>query len=188
MLKIISSMLKASKKGDKYDYSSTQINLPSQLSKRIIEWGNKNIPNSDVYIEDGDKTYGRENDIHVTVKYGLHTTDPNEIKKAIKEFKTFKITLDTISQFSPKDKDYDVIKIDVESNELHSLNAAISKLKNSDEHPTYKPHITIAYVKKGCGKKVIGDKAFLGKSFNATEVVFSSKDGDLFTLPLKKIS
>ena len=77
MIKIISSTLLKTSKG--YDYSSTQIELPKKISDRIIKWGKKEIIDNNLFI-DSDGTKGREDDIHVTVKYGLHTTNVEEVK------------------------------------------------------------------------------------------------------------
>jgi hypothetical protein len=51
---------------------------------------------------------------------------------------------------------FDVVQVGVDSPQLHALNAELSKLPNGDEHPTYQPHMTLAYVKPGRGRQVQG--------------------------------
>lgn len=162
-----------------FSYSSTQINLPEDLSKKIIEWGDKFIPEEEIFNgDDGDYDLGREKRPHVTVKYGLHTVDSKEVEEIIKENGEVSISLGNVSIFEPEDKEYDVVKIDVNSEDLHKLNAKVSTLENSDTHPEYKPHVTIAYVKRGNGQKYIGVEVFKGLSFKSDKIDFSAKTED----------
>lgn len=69
--------------------------MPKTIAESILSWGKKNIANSDLYTEE--KKYGRENEIHVTVKYGLHTADVRKVQKVVEDF-------GSISRFVPKDK------------------------------------------------------------------------------------
>lgn len=163
------------KNGVTYDFSSTQIQLPSDLAKAVMDWGKKNIPDSEIHAdEDGGK--GREDDIHVTLLYGLHAESPDQVKRLLADKKSFEIELGETSIFS--NDVFDVVKIGVKSPELHKLNALLSKeCDNSNSHPKYIPHVTVAYVKPGKGKKYIGRKDFVGKKFRAITVVYSSSNG-----------
>jgi len=169
------------KHGQVYDFSSTQINLPDDLAKKAMDFG-KTIPDDELKVEN-DEGKGREDDIHVTVLYGLHAEKPDQVKKLIKDIKPFEITLGKVSAFETN-KEFDVVKIEVESPELRKLNKLLSdKCENSNSYPDYHPHVTIAYVKKGNAKKYIGNKSFVGKTFKATEITFSSKNGSRIALP-----
>ena len=64
--------------------------MPKSLAQSISSWGREHIADSDVYTEESQ--YGRENDIHVTVKYGLHTSDTKKVKKIVDGFGPFAIT------------------------------------------------------------------------------------------------
>lgn len=64
MLKIASSKVK-------YSHSAVMIGFPIVLANRIKNWCKKNVPAKEVST-DGDAK-GRENQIHCTVKFGLHT-------------------------------------------------------------------------------------------------------------------
>jgi len=170
MLKIIS------KKLVNYDYSSVQFDMPKTLAESILSWGKKNIANSDLFTEE--KKYGRENEIHVTVKYGLHTDDVRKVQKVVEDFGPFSIKLGAISRFVPKDKDYDVVKIEVDGDELSELHRKIGELPNNDEHPVYRAHCTIAYVKKGCCLELSGNTELKGKTAKVAKLTFSSYKGE----------
>lgn len=172
--KVSSSLIKTA-----FSYSSTQINLPEDIAKKIIEWGNANIPEDEIFSgDDGDYDLGREKRPHVTIKYGLHTVDSKEVEEIVKGNGEVLISLGNISIFEPEGKEYDVVKIEVQSDDLRSLNAKVSTLKNSDSHPEYKPHVTIAYVKKGNGQKYVGRQDFKGISFSSDVLDFSAKTED----------
>ena len=166
-------MLRIYSKSEEHDYSSVQANLPS-ISKRIIDWGKTKIKNSYIYEGEG---FGRETNIHVTVKYGLHTDDADEVKKVVTGYGSFDIELGEISKFSSDD--FDVIMIEVKSKELHELNKLIkNELECTDTHPVYKPHITIAYVQKGNCDELVGQIPFEGEKIKISEVCFSPVEGE----------
>jgi 2'-5' RNA ligase len=80
---------------------------------------------------------------------------------------------------------YDVVKIDVESQALRDLNAAISQaFEVTDTYPEYHPHVTIAYVKKGMGRAHIGEDDFAGLDVPIDRLIFSSKMGRQTIIPL----
>ena len=166
---------KESKKGVEYDRSSTQVDMPKELADKIATWGKQNIPDEEVYHE-GSK-YGRENEIHCTVLYGLETTDINDVKDVISDNGPVKIELGEIGIFENNPK-YDVILIKVKSSDLSKLHHKLDKnLDNNNKYKLYKPHITIAYVKRGSASKYKGDKVFNGKTVNFNELTFSPSEG-----------
>jgi len=152
-----------------YDFSSVQCNIPEEIANDIFQWGKDNIPDSDL-LEDG-----REDDIHVTVKYGIHMIDPTKVRDYLMTQKPIEATLGPITLFEADD--HDVVKLDIESPQLRKLNKVISdNFQVTDTHPEYIPHITIGYVKKGLGKKYDGRKDFDGKKVVLNSVLFSGKD------------
>ena len=174
MLRVRST--KIAKKGIDYDFSSTQVDFPSSVAKRVIKWGKENISDSDIYTEE--KKYGREDEIHITIKYGLHTAKADDVKDVLKGFKPFTIILGQVARFAPPDKEYDVVKLDVESKKLHELHKLLGeKLENTDEWSTYRPHTTFAYIKKGSCSNLSGDNIFAGEEIRVNSITFSSKDG-----------
>ena len=152
-----------------YSFSSIQFNFPSSIAQEIYEWGLKNIPES-ILADDG-----REDNIHVTIKYGIHINDFTALRNVFINVKPVPVTLGKISLFTSDE--YDVIKIEISSPELHRLNKVISSsFEVTDTHPTYTPHCTIAYVKRGCGAPYDGWKGFAGENILLNTVVFSGND------------
>lgn len=177
MKSLLEAMQKFFETEGPHTYSSTQIQAPKELADKVLEFSAK-IPEEDLYVEDGD--YGRETDIHVTIKYGLVTDSPTAIHTALEEYggKEIKVKLGKTSLFEAKgDTKFDVLKITVESEELVELHELLSKLENGDKHPTYKPHMTIAYLKAGLGKKYDGRTEFEGETFIAKDFWFKGKTG-----------
>lgn len=162
------------KRGISYDYSAVLCNLPSSISKLIQKWGFENITDENLYIEDG--KYGREDDTHITIKYGLHDSKETDVVNIMKRQRPFEVELGKISLFQTHDK-YDVVKVEVFSSNLFMLNAKLNKLPNSDEYADmYKPHVTIAYVQKGSCDNLSDCNDFKDIRFLADELIFSSKD------------
>jgi len=131
----------------KHSFSSTQINiLDEKLKSKILNLGSL-IKDEDLYNEEG---YGRDLVPHITVKYGIHTSDIKEIKNVMKSFnkKEIKFSLKEISKF--ENELYDVVIIKVDSEDLTELNKLINdNIENTTTYPVYTPHITLAYVRKG---------------------------------------
>jgi len=120
----------------------------------------------DVYV--GDMEFGGiQDDPHVTVLYGYHDdVKPGDVMTASDDVLPgdIELELNTLSVF--ENDEYDVIKFEVVSKELTDLNTKMrSKFNHTSTHPGYNPHVTLAYVKKGMGKKY--EKVFQ-ESYKAT--------------------
>lgn len=175
----LGQMSKSAKTDQVYDRSSTQYDFPERVAQKVLRWSEKNVP--DIIIGED----GREDEIHVTVLYGLFTTDPTEVEDIIKKYKIkpFEVRLSLITAFLNGDQD--VLKIDVESNGLHNLHKLLrANLKNDNKYPEYRPHLTIAYLKKGESENYIGRDDFQGISCKVDNIVFSSKTGEKINIPL----
>jgi hypothetical protein len=161
----------------KYSFSSVQINLPNDLSKKIIAWGKNNIDDDIIFRDPTNPSFGRENEIHVTVLYGIHSKTSKDTRMVVKSVKPFTIKLGEISIFDTSDL-FDVVKIEVKSPELHNLNKLFcNKITYTNKYKGYKPHVTIAYVKHGKGKQYVGKTPFVGKTFEVDHIMFSSREG-----------
>lgn len=153
---------------EKYSYSSTQFNIPEKES-RLIKKLADDIDQADLGED------GLEDNYHVTVKYGIHTDSASEIRKIVSDFGPVSMTIGKTSLF---ENDQDVLKFDVTSTDLRKLNSKIARsTKCTDTHPEYKPHITIAYLKSGHGKKYRNDDTLSGVELTLNTMVFSSKNG-----------
>jgi 2'-5' RNA ligase len=129
------------------EFSSTQVELPPAISSKLRQLADS-IPDSELGED------GREDAPHVTVKFGLHTNDIADVRRVLAGEAPITLTFGKTSLFPAKEgADYDVVKVDVDSPDLHRLNAKIAgALEHTDTHPDYKPHATIAYVKAGLGR------------------------------------
>jgi predicted RNA methylase/2'-5' RNA ligase len=98
---------------------------------------------------------GRETEPHVTVRYGLHTDNIDDVLSAMTGSGSVEMRFGKVSVFPGADsgKDYDVLKVDVDSPDLHRLHDDLGRLPHTDTHAEYHPHATIAYVRAGLGKK-----------------------------------
>ena len=169
---------KTAKLGQTYSYASTQVDLPENLAAKVIAWGKDNIPKEELT---GD---GLEDEIHSTVLYGLKGEGPGEVNRLLRHFRPFEVRLGLITHFDAPD--VDVLKVSVESPVIENMHYFFEKeLDNDNTFPTFHPHITIAYLKKGTAKKYIGNDFFRGEVFTAEDLVYSSKDGNKIVLKIK---
>lgn len=141
----------------------------------------KLIREEDLYIEGSE--YGREDDPHVTLLYGLKTDDPKEVKTKIEAwFGTLtEVELQGVGCFEPEERPFDVVKINIAlSSVLGSMNKALRELPFENDFPDYHPHATLAYVKKGLGKNYVGLKT--PKIAKVSKIVFSDSSDKKTTL------
>tara|TARA_R110000796_G_scaffold161858_1_gene278622 strand:- start:4116 stop:4694 length:579 start_codon:yes stop_codon:yes gene_type:complete len=176
------------KKGDSYDYGCVMLYF--KISNNVWSSVQDMIPEDELYTEEGGVTFGRENDPHITILFGLHDTISDD---TIKDLATNleapeSITLKDISIFS-NDK-YDVVKFDVtgdSKDELSKMNDVFTKQPHTTNFPDYHPHCTIAYVKAGNGSKYVKtlskDKEI---KIKPNRVIYSKPDGTKKTYNLKK--
>ena len=131
--------------------------LDAKMDKK--EWLDKHaggIDGDDVYRKPYDDSYGLEDNPHVTVLYGIHEDeiDPEPIHDVIRDkMGQITVTIDEIGTF--ENDEYDVVKYNVPvTPELKEYRRIIEDtFPNTQTFPEYNPHVTLAYVKPGCGKK-----------------------------------
>lgn len=160
-----------------YSYGCVMAMLPKELADKVRGYAAL-IPDEDVY-DDGSGEHGREDDPHVTVKYGLHTDDGDEVREVLRDNPPANVKLGRMSVFN--NDDYVVLKIDVDSPDLHALNKQIvENLKCTDGFPVYHPHVTVAYLKHRKGdenwyRKLFSDM-FEGEECELDKLLFSTAD------------
>lgn len=171
-----------------HKFSCVYIKIPAVIGDKVVAWGKQQISN-DVLFVDEDGGMGREEEQHVTVKYGLHDSMPSdELLNIFASTAPFNAQIEPISLF--RNEKYDVVKMGVSSPQLREFNRRVStECPCTDTFPDYNPHITLAYVKPGTCDRLEGTSPFdnpvkmgvtdLRKEgeFKADSVVFSSHTG-----------
>jgi 2'-5' RNA ligase len=159
-----------------YEFGCVLLELDLPGWKKIISI----IDPEDLY-EPNDGRHGIETDPHVTLKFGLESSVTLEQVREILEKNplTEKIHVEKIDLF--RNEQFDVVKFKVTpSKQLIKINQELSQLPNQDKFPNYNPHITIGYVKPGCGDKYIQDN-FDGWA-TPYKIIYSMPNGNKFYL------
>ena len=171
-----------------HSYSCLLARLPQPLALKVRGYG-LSIPDERIYHGDGDM--GREDDPHITIKYGIHTTDPDEVREKLAGQRSFRAILGPVSIFNADG--YSVLKINVEGLSIRKLNRFVSSsFKCTDTFPEYNPHCTIAYVNKDEADpywfKSYWTDEFEGIPVEFNSLVFSVPSGEKYNIPLKGVA
>jgi 2'-5' RNA ligase len=159
--------------------------IPPRDTAKIVAWAQENIPEHNLAGS------GLERDSHVTVLYGYDAdVKHKEVAKQLPDkpvvFRLGKIKRFPASEHRP---DSDVLVVEVESEDLQDLNAAMRKAfegRYTNSYPTYTPHLTLAYVKPGASKNLDGHARFEGETYVCDEVQYSTPEAkSRHTLSLK---
>lgn len=128
---------------------------------RVLGYGSESgvaiMPSDYVYAPEGDyrswvKGPVGEEGPHVTVKYGL-LTPAYEMQAAVNQLigwpRSIEVEVEDIEVFpSPfEDLEYGCLVARLGGKDLAEMNAALSVLPHVDSYATFKPHITLAYLK-----------------------------------------
>jgi 2'-5' RNA ligase len=166
---------------ESYDYGCLMIYFDDDSAKDIRQF-NQDTFNPEVLAE-----YGIEERPHITCQYGFESDITIEeigdfVNKIVK--KPISLELGDITRFADN-PDYDVIKVDIKSPDLHELSDKIRKHfdgRLNITYPNYHPHLTLAYVKKGSLPHIDGDNMFNGKNFVFDEFIYSTKDDEEYEI------
>lgn len=166
-----------------YSYGCLMAMLPEPVAKRVRAFAAL-IPDEDIY-ETADGEHGREEHCHITIKYGLHTDDGQLVADVVSSQYVVGAKLGRMSVFE-NDK-YVVLKIDVDSPEIHALNQYVSDMfEVTDGFPVYHPHVTVAYLRKGCDWRKYVCDLFHGTQVYFDMLLFSSATDVETLVPLKQ--
>lgn len=160
------------------DYNCIMIYLKFSNWDKIQEL----ISESDLYIDPNDPSYGREDEPHVTLIYGIHDIPDSDIEDDIKNIKCPEIKLKGVSNFTSDN--FDVLKFDVDSNDMIDLNKFFKDKYPNTNSFEYHPHCTIAYLKPGESNKYF-DKIDINQTFKTSKIVYSKIDGSKRVFNLK---
>ena len=142
------------------------------------------IDPNDVYIDPDDDSYGLEDEPHITLLFGLHEgVSSHDVKKVLSNHKYNGCNVHNASLF--ENEKYDVLKFDVEGNDLHETNNELKKFPYTSDFPDYHPHMTIGYLKPGTGKKYtkkLNDEDYVLVPLHA---IYSKTDGTKEKIPIR---
>jgi len=138
------------------------------VGQDVLDWGKANIPEDVVYHNPDDtdlmNRFGREDDPHVTLVFGLRTDAPLSEVEGFLPSRPVSATLGNITKFSNADEPFDTVVIEVNSPDLSEANGVLKDAYEvNDQFPDYHPHVTIAYVRKGTCEDLVGRPDFAGK-------------------------
>lgn len=168
-------LLYEGKHGHKNEYGCVMVYL--KIDKKDWDAILNEIDDKDLYNPAEDPTFGKEHDPHVTILFGLHgTIKDSEIEPELKNITPPKMSFDGISEFS--NEKFEVIKFDVKSDDLNSLNKQFKEFPVTETYPNYHPHCTIAYLKPKMAEKYKEKlQKFKDLKFTAENIVYSKVDG-----------
>jgi 2'-5' RNA ligase len=176
------------KKGDTHDYGCAMLKL--EIPKK--EWDDLQsmIDDDDIYTEEGDRSFGREDEPHITLLYGLHNDIPDEdIEEVSKKMEKCEVNLKKISIF--ENEKFDVLKFDIiddSKKELSKMNKEFAKFPHTTDYPDYHPHATLCYLKKGMGKKYIQTLSEDDEiTIECDTIIYSKADGTKLEYQLQSI-
>lgn len=161
------------KESTSYDYGCVMVEVPVSNWNEITSIINKD----DLYEVEGEN-YGIQENPHLTLLYGLKSNITKEqveqvLQKAIDGDKII-IEIENIGLF--ENDNFDVVKFNIKKTEqLQKLFDSLSELPNENTFPDYNPHMTIAYVKKGLGKKYT--KTYSHK-VSSNDICYSMANGE----------
>lgn len=161
------------KESTSYDYGCVMVEVPVSNWNEITSIVNKD----DLYEVEGEN-YGIQDNPHLTLLYGLKSNITKEqveqvLQKAIDGDKII-IEIENIGLF--ENDNFDVVKFNIKKTEqLQKLFDSLSELPNENTFPDYNPHMTIAYVKKGLGKKYT--KTYSHK-VSSNDICYSMANGE----------
>lgn len=167
-----------------YGATSLMIGFNPIINQKIISFARDNIPYD--AQENPNDGKGIVTDPHISLLTDIDLTFPDvKLKKVIQEIPAFKINFGDISFFK---NNSDVIKIDILSEQLDEIHYNLRKLiPNNYKFDEYKPHCTLAFVKKDSCDDILKLKSyFRGMNFTVEAINFNSQKGVSFPIKINR--
>lgn len=165
-----------------HEFAAVMAPLTGEAAEAVLSLG-RAVADSDLADD------GREDEVHVTVRYGLHAESVDEVAPLLRGERPVRMTLTTVSVFPDSGKGFDVLKADVESEDLVAIHEKLGSLPHTDTHPEYHPHATIARVRPGLGAKYAARFGRLDVECVTHKLHFGGRSGGARgTLPLDGVA
>jgi 2'-5' RNA ligase len=165
---------------EKFEYGCVMLYFDFPKMKEIHNM----IDSKDVYIQEGDRTFGLEDEPHCTLLYGLHDGVSNEnIKSVLDKYTYTTLKAHNISLF--ENPDYDVLKFDVQGDNLHEINSDLQQYPYTSNFPDYHPHMTVGYLNSGSGKRYVEMLKDYEYELLPKYAVYSKPDGNKIKIKIK---
>lgn len=159
---------------ESYERGCAMLYFESNCTKEVREM----IKEEDLYVEEGDVSFGKETEPHCTLLYGFDKkVEANEALKICENFTFEACEAHNISLF--ESKKYDVLKYDIKGKNIKECNEALSDLPFESDFPDFHPHMTVAYLQPGKGKeytKMIKE-SHARLQVNPEKIVYSHPNG-----------
>lgn len=156
--------------------------FPDYFAKEVHDWQDEHISGDQLA---GD---GLERETHTTVLFGFPLSqDGQEILDAVQKGGVFSVTLGKIKRFRASERrpESDCLVVEVDSEALREYNTALREdYKVKCDYPTYRPHMTLAYVKPGALKELDGNTDFDGRQIDIRKLVYSRGGDDKISAEL----
>lgn len=168
-----------------YGYHSLQVNLPNSFLTSFEEVQSF-IDSSCVYEEDEDKSYGLEDEPHVTVCYGIkEESDYFFLLKNLKGLDPIIMEIGNISFFRNSDTPYDVAILEIECPVLPEINEFVRRFcKPYVSFSEYTPHMTLGYIQSNSCLDMPESCILTGQEVRINALVFSHRDNYKILIPL----
>lgn len=116
----------------------------------------------------------------------MSTKTADSLRNILSDFAPAKAKFGKIGVFYAADtgKPFDVLYVEVASPDLRRMRSALKQLPHTELHPSYNPHVTIAYVKPGMGDAIAARMTPPSGEFTASEVVYSDRYKRKSVIPL----
>lgn len=138
------------------DYGCLMLDMPKEKDTLIKHFVEETIDKDNLYYsKEFDYVQGIPKNFHITVKFGLYEMDESKLKDF---YKPIVIEFGPIIKF--KQLEYDVLVVELISDDLMNLNKEICKNFKNYTTFEYKPHMTLAYVKQGAHDDLVGKYIF----------------------------
>ena len=161
-----------------HEYGCLMTLPPINYGYKMVNLAKKIIPTKNLYTDPNDPSYGHtDQDFHCTLKYGFsQDLIKVDIARILNGIEPFNIVLKALNLF--ENEKYDVVKFEVQKcPTLTELRRRCDGYPNNDSYPTYNPHMTIAYVKKGSFPHI---KNNLNITLPITRFKYSGPNGKYF--------